>query len=163
VHDTLAPNVSCRYITGHLSDGVMILIHNDFPLEVITIISEHHGDTLLEQFHKNDPEAFEDDYRYKARKPTSSEAGVLMLVDSIEAASRAAFMKRQNGDDLSFIKTSVQSIVERFDDDHQLDNVIHGLIRRVQKIAIRELESIYHKRVVYDFDKDINIQNKNKL
>lgn len=154
IHDELPPQVSCRYITGHLSDGVMILLQNKFPTEVIEIISEHHGDTVLRQFHKDDPEAPEDNYRYKSRKPSRPESVVLMLVDSVEALARSEFLKRkeheENGE---FIKRAVQATIDRLDDDDQLDNVVHGLIKRVKRIIVRELESIYHKRVSYD-DKD---------
>ena len=156
IHDKLDPHVSCRFITGHLSDGIMILMQNGFPRNVIEIISEHHGDTILKQFHKSDPEAPEDNYRYKARKPTSTEAVVLMLTDSVEALARSEFMRHKdeenNGD---FIKRAVQATIDRLDDDDQLDNVVHGIIKRIKKIITRELESIYHKRVSYEDEKEI--------
>lgn len=155
VHDKLDPRVSCRYITGHLSDGVLILLQNDFPRNVIEIISEHHGNTILKQFHQKDPDAPEDRYRYKAKKPSSTEAVALMLADSVEALTRHEFLKRkdneENGD---FVRRAVQSKIDQLDDDDQLDNVMHGLIKRVKKIMIRELESMYHKRVSYDDDED---------
>lgn len=155
VHDTLPPNVSARYITGHLSDGIMILMQHNFPLDVIKIISEHHGDTVLRQFHKNDLDAPEDNYRYKSKKPSCAESVVLMLVDSVEALARSEFLRRKehesNGD---FIKRAVQATIDRLDDDDQLDNVVHGVIKRVKRIIIRELESIYHKRVAYDDEKE---------
>lgn len=155
IHDTLDPKVSCRFITGHLSDGILILLHNGFPRKVIEIISEHHGDSILKQFHKKDQQAPEDNYRYKARKPTSTEAVVLMLTDSVEALARSEFMRQKenegNGD---FIKRAVQATIDRLDDDDQLDNVVHGVIKRIKRIITRELESIYHKRVSYDDEKD---------
>jgi len=155
IHDSLSPDVSCRYITGHLSDGIMILMQHEFPMKAIEIISEHHGDTVLRQFHKNDPEAPEDNYRYKSRKPSSSEAVVLMLVDSVEALARSEFMRQRDGEGSGdFIKRAVQSTIDRLDDDDQLDNVVHGLIKRVKKIIIRELEASYHKRVSYDDEPD---------
>lgn len=156
IHDTLQPQISCRYITGHLSDGVMILLQNGFPRDVIEVISQHHGDTVLRQFHQKDPQAPEDKYRYKAKKPSSTEAVVLMLSDSVEALTRHEFLKKrdkeENGD---FIRRAVQSKIDQLDDDDQLDNVMHGLIKRVKKILVRELESMYHKRVSYNDDEDI--------
>jgi len=155
IHDSLKPNISCRYITGHLSDGVMILLQNNFPLDVIRIISEHHGDTILKQFHKNDSRAPEDNYRYKSRKPTSTESIVLMLVDSVEAMARSEFMsKKENEENGDFIKRAVQATIDRLDDDDQLDNVVHGIIKKIKKIITRELESAYHKRVSYSNEKE---------
>ncbi len=163
IHDDIEPNISYHLITRHVSDGVLILLQNDFPLEVIKIISEHHGDTLLRQFHKKDEESPEDLFRYKGRKPTSIESIVLMIVDSVEATSRAMMIQREddeeNGD---FIKRVIQLTIERLDDDNQLDQILHGAIKQIKRILTKELESIYHKRVSYKDDEEKVNENKNK-
>ena len=153
IHDSLDAKTSCKFITSHVADGVMILLQNDFPSKVINIVGEHHGDTVLRQFHKNDETSPEDYYRYKSRKPSCPESVVLMIVDSVEATSRSEFMRRkdvdENGDHIDKI---VQDTINRLDGDDQLDNVVHGLIKKVKRILIKELESIYHKRVSYKDD-----------
>lgn len=160
IHDDLEPQISYHLITRHVADGVMILFQHDVPAEPIKIISEHHGDTVLHQFHKKDPESPEDNYRYKSRKPTSTEAVILMIVDSVEATSRAVFIKRgfdeNNGE---FITRAIDETIERLDDDDQLDNILHGTIKQIKKILSKELESIYHKRVSYD-DEDLEENDK---
>lgn len=165
IHDNIEPNISYHLITRHVSDGVLILLQNDFPVDVIKIISEHHGDTLLKQFHKKDEESPEDHFRYKSKKPSSIESIVLMIVDSVEATSRAMMIQKEDGEENGeFIKRVIRSTIERLDDDDQLDQILHGAIKQIKRILSKELESIYHKRITYKDDEDIeNIKpNKNK-
>ncbi len=164
IHDDLEAQISYHLITRHVADGVMILFQHDVPAKAIKIVSEHHGDTVLHQFHKKDPEAPEDNYRYKSRKPTTPEAVVLMIVDSVEATSRAAFIKRgfdeNNGE---FIARAIDETIERLDDDDQIDKILHGTIKKIRRILSKELESIYHKRVSYtDEDLEENDKKENK-
>jgi hypothetical protein len=155
IHDSIEPKMSYHLITRHVSDTVMILMQHEFPRDVIQIISEHHGDTILRQFHRKDPDAPEDNYRYKGNKPSSTESVVLMLSDSVEATTRAAFLKREEDESNgNFIRRSVQRTIDRLDEDDQLDNTLHGTIKRVKRILVKELESVYHKRVTYDPDNE---------
>ena len=164
IHDNIEPNVSYHLITRHVSDGVLILLQNDFPIEIIKIISEHHGNTILRQFHKKDEESPEDLFRYKGKKPTMIESIVLMIVDSVEATSRAMIIQRKDDEENgAFIKRIIQSTIERLDDDDQLDKILHGAIKQIKRILSKELESIYHKRVAYkDEEEDKVNKNKNK-
>ena len=89
IHDNLTADMSYQTITRHVSDSVMVLVNNsDFPRDVIEIISQHHGTTVLRYF-CDKAKGKEDDYRYKTTKPNSIESMVLMVCDSIEAMSRA--------------------------------------------------------------------------
>lgn len=165
IHDDIEPNISYHLITRHVSDGVLILLQNDFPLEVIKIISEHHGDTILRQFYKKDEESLEDLFRYKGKKPTSIESIVLMIVDSVEATSRAMIIQRKDDEENGvFIKRIIQTTIEKLDDDDQLDKILHGAIKQIKRILTKELESIYHKRVTYKDEEDTDKvkENKNK-
>ena len=166
IHDNMAPNISYHLISRHISDGVLILLQNDFPLDVIKIISEHHGDTILKQFHKKDEESPEDLFRYKSRKPSSIEAIVLMIADSVEATSRGMIIqKKDDEDNIAFITRVIQFTIKRLDDDDQLDKILHGSIKQIKRILTKELEGIYHKRVAYkDDDMLVEVEkNKNKL
>jgi len=163
IHDNMDPNTSYHLITRHVSDGVLILLQNDFPVEVIKIISEHHGDTILRQFHKKDEESPEDLFRYKGRKPTSIESIVLMIVDSVEATSRAMIIQRKDDEENGvFIKRIIQSTIERLDDDDQLDKILHGAIKQIKRILSKEFESIYHKRVTYKDEEEVDEVNEIK-
>lgn len=161
IHDGMNPYDSYKFITSHLSDGVMILLQNKFPVELIEVISEHHGDTILKQFHRNDPGSPEDKYRYKSRKPTSPEAVVLIITDSVEATARSEFMRQSDHEDSKeFIQRIVQLTIDRLDDDDQLDNVMHGIIKQTKRILVKELESIYHKRVAYEPENNGTLEEK---
>lgn len=149
IHDELNPNMSYQTITRHVGDSIIYLLQiEDLPYEVIEIISQHHGDTVLQAFANKDKKTPEDSYRYKCCKPVSAEALILMLCDSIEATTRSLY---NNGDgDEDFIIKAVKGTISRLMDDQQLDNMKIGVLNTTKKILIKELESIYHKRVSYD-------------
>lgn len=154
-HDNLDPYISYQIITRHVGDSVLYLLQiEDIPQEVIKIVSQHHGNTILNAFYnKCSNDEPEDKYRYKCSKPTSTEAAILMIVDSIEATSRSIFNSGETED--KFIKEAINSTIERLVDDGQLDNMKIGTLKVVKKILFKELESIYHKRVTYESQKTI--------
>jgi len=149
IHDELDPQMSYQIITRHVGDSIIHLLQiPDLPREVIDIISQHHGDTVLQAFWNKDKKSPEDKYRYRCSKPVSSEALILMLCDSIEATTRAMYNNGEGEDD--FISKAVKGTISRLMDDQQLDNMKIGTLNTTKKILIKELESIYHKRVTYD-------------
>ncbi len=150
-HDKLDPFLSYQIITRHVGDSVVYLLQiKDLPYEVIDIISQHHGNTVLQVFYNKDKKSPEDKYRYKCCKPVSTEALILMLCDSIEATTRALFNNGDGDDD--FLLKAVNGTISRLMDDQQLDNMTIGTLNKTKKILIKELESIYHKRVTYEDD-----------
>lgn len=149
IHDELDPVMSYQIITRHVGDSIIHLLQvPEIPHDVIEIISQHHGDTILQAFHNKDKTAPEDKYRYKCSKPVSAESLILMLCDSIEATTRALY-NGGNGDE-DFILKAVKGTISRLMDDQQLDNMKIGVLNTTKKILIKELESIYHKRVNYE-------------
>jgi len=147
IHDGLEPTVSYQTITRHVSDSVMILINNpDFPRDIIEIISQHHGTTVLRYF-CDKAKGKDDDFRYKTTRPTSIESMVLMVCDGIEAMSRAL---AQAG---KFHPNKViNDTLQRLIDDGQLDEVTMKLgdLKKIKAALARELEGVYQKRVDYD-------------
>lgn len=148
-HDKLDPLISHQIITRHVGDSIIHLLQiPDLPREVIEIVSQHHGNTIVQAFYnkaKNEPE---DKFRYKCQKPVSNEALILMLCDSVEAMTRYLFSTGEK----DFIKESVDKTINRLMEDEQLDNMKIGILNKTKNILIKELESIYHKRVSYDKD-----------
>ena len=148
-HDKLEPYVSYQIITRHVGDSIIHLLQiPNLPREVIDIVAQHHGDTVLQAFYNKDKKSPEDKYRYRCSKPVSSEALILMLCDSVEATTRALFNSKDNGDD--FILKALNGTISRLMDDEQLDQIKVGILNTTKKILIKELESIYHKRVNYE-------------
>lgn len=100
-HDKLQPALSAMIITSHVTDGIKILREARFPEEIIDIVEQHHGNSLVSFFYHKAKEAAldpdeikEEDYRYKGRRPQTKEAALVMLADSVQAAIQAL----QSGD-----------------------------------------------------------------
>ena len=97
-HESLVPAMSTLVIIAHVKDGADLGRQNKLPESIIDFIQQHHGTTLVEFFYRQasqqqgkDPESAEVDessFRYPGPKPQSKEAGVLMLADAVESASR---------------------------------------------------------------------------
>lgn len=154
IHDNIDPIISYQIITKHVGDTVLYLLQiPEIPPEVIHIVSQHHGDTVLQSFYNKDKAANEDKYRYKCSKPTSTEALILMLCDSVEATSRSLFNNEKNKVD--FISLAVNKTIQRLMEDNQLDNMKIGVLNITKRLLTKELESIYHKRASYDDNKTI--------
>ena len=93
-HESLPPEVSADAIMAHVVLGAKILREHGIPEPLVEFVYTHHGNQLVEYFwHKYSeqnpsPERAEDHFRYPGMKPQTKETAILMLVDSIEAASR---------------------------------------------------------------------------
>lgn len=150
VHDNLDPYISYQIITRHVGDSVLYLIQlSDLPSEVIEIVSQHHGDTVLQSIFnkcKNEPE---ERFRYKCARPVSTEALILMIVDSVEATAKSLYASQANNSS-EFVTKSINGTIMRLTDDRQLDNMRIGTLNTTKRILTKEIESIYHKRVTYD-------------
>jgi len=156
-HDKLDPYVSYQIISRHVSDSVLYLLQmDDMPKEVAEIVSQHHGNSAIQAFFKkantNDSEKHK--FRYKCKVPQSTEAGILMIVDSTEAMVRALY--DTSNTDKDFVKKTINLAIERIENDSQIDNLTIGTAKVVKKILLKELDGTYHKRVLYD-DEDKKI------
>jgi putative nucleotidyltransferase with HDIG domain len=146
-HDDLEPEVSYQIITRHVSDSVMVLLNNpDFPRDIIEIISQHHGTTVLKYF-CDKAKGKEEDFRYKTSRPNCIESMVLMVCDAIEAMSRA-LAQAGKFDPNKVINETLQRLI----DDGQLDDVTMKLgdLKKIKSALAKELEGVYQKRVDYD-------------
>ena len=147
-HENLDARVSYQLITRHVSDSVNILINDSkFPRDLIEIISQHHGNTIVRYFFEKSGSDVEDLYRYKCSKPECIESAVLMICDHIEAKSRSLFQAGKF-DPVEVIETTINGLI----DDGQLDEVVMRLgdLKKIKEALARELEGTYQKRVDYD-------------
>jgi len=165
-HDDLDPMASYHIITRHVGDGILILLNIDeIPIEMINIISQHHGNTVLRHFFEKSGYKIDDKWRYKCRVPETTEAAILMIVDSVEATSKSMYNngEMKDGDER---RSLIRATIERLVDDGQLDNLTIGVLKIVKRILVKELDTIYHKREVYIDDKklkDVTKEEKDKL
>lgn len=154
-HDSLDPTVSYQYISRHVSDSVLRLIQLGVPTEIIRMVSEHHGDSVIKAIHAKAKEKYngstiEDHYRYKSSKPTSVDSCVLMICDVVESACRAL----SGNDKLGDVKETIERLINGMVDDEQLDVLTIGHIRVIKKLLIKDIENMFHKRLDYDVESE---------
>ena len=151
-HDKLPYEESAQIIIRHVINGIEMARKANLPEIVINFIRTHHGDTRVDYFYqsflKNFPEKAveENHFRYPGPVPFSKEAGVLMLADSIEAASRS--LKEPDEQSISNL---VDRIVKYKLDQNQLkdSDITLKEIETIKGIFKKMLMSIYHVRIDY--------------
>jgi len=151
-HDKLPYEQSAQIIIKHVHKGIEIARKHQIPESVIDFIKTHHGNTRVDFFYqsflKNSPEKFVDEniFRYPGPIPFSKETGVLMLADSVEAASRSL-----KNPDAQSINDLVERIIDYKLEQKQLDNCDLTLkdLETIKLIFKTMLMSIYHVRIDY--------------
>ncbi|WP_432714435.1 HD family phosphohydrolase [Pedobacter sp.] len=151
-HDKLPYEQSAQIIIKHVLKGIEIARRHQLPESVIDFIRTHHGNTRVDYFYqsflKNSPEKFVDEniFRYPGPIPFSKETGVLMLADSVEAASRSL-----KNPDAQSINDLVERIINYKLEQNQLDNCDLTLkdLETIKLIFKTMLMSIYHVRIDY--------------
>ncbi len=142
-HDELTPNMSAMIIRKHVKEGVELAMRWGLGRDIIHIIEQHHGTSLLTFFYDkavsiehNDKENISEDvFRYPGPKPRSKEAAIVLIADAVEAAARSI-----SSPSTSSLKSMVSKITLSKFQDHQFDDC---------ELTFRELtiiaESLYHR------------------
>jgi putative nucleotidyltransferase with HDIG domain len=153
-HDTLAPSMSALVLIGHVREGAELGRANQLPRVIIDIIEQHHGVSLMgffyqkakEHHHPGQPEINEGDFRYPGPKPRSAEAGLVMLGDVCEAATRSLAEPTPVK-----IRNMVKFVVNQIFSDGQLDecDLKTSEIAVIVNTFTNILIGIYHHRVAY--------------
>jgi cyclic-di-AMP phosphodiesterase PgpH len=154
LHKDMTPSLSTLVITNHVKEGLDIARKLKLPARLRDIIEQHHGSSIVRYFfmkakEKYDPELHkigEEDYRYPGPRPTSREAGLVLLADSVEAASRS--LKSPTQDNL---KRLITEIFNNYLQDGQLDDCDFSLrdLRMAAASFFSILFAVYHPRVEY--------------
>jgi hypothetical protein len=146
-HDNVEPKFSYEMITRHVSDSCMVLAQNGFPVEVISLVSMHHGNTITASFWKKSGETPEtkDSFRYHSITPNSTEAVVLMVCDRVEAQARSMFQSGSLNRE-----TLIDAIITDLMSDGQLDKITIGDLRKLKDVLNSEIHALYHERIDYD-------------
>ena len=151
-HDRMTPNLSTLVITSHTNDGAEIAEKYKVPLAVRNIISQHHGTTLAAYFYfkakKTDKtdSVKQEDFRYPGPRPSTKEAAVVMLADSVEAAIRSMIEKTEGK-----MEGLVRKIIKDKLDDGQLDLCDLTLrdLDMIAKAFMRVFGGYFHEREEY--------------
>jgi len=153
-HEELNPQLSALVIINHVKDGLDLARKLRLPDKIKEIIAQHHGSSLVRYFYekakeKYDPELHrvgEESYRYPGPPPQSKEAALIMLADSVEAASRSL-----SSHDRDTLKRMIHEIFQNYVEDGQLDECDLSF-KDLHKIAhsfLDTLDAIYHPRLKY--------------
>ena len=149
-HDELTPAQSAKTIIKHVTDGIDLAHKYKLPERIIDFIRTHHGRSLTYYFYKKEldtnPEAKEEDFRYPGPIPFSKETAILMMADSVEAATKS--LKNPTYEAL---EEFVERIIKKQLDDNQFANsdISFKEIERIKKVFKSKLTNIYHVRIAY--------------
>ncbi|HCS47168.1 MAG TPA: hypothetical protein DIW61_02480 [Candidatus Aminicenantes bacterium] len=154
LHKDMTPSLSSLVIINHVKEGAEAAKKLKLPKKIKEIIEQHHGSSLVRYFfHKAkevyDPEMQkieEENYRYPGPPPQGKEAALIMLADSVEAASRS--IKSPSRENL---KRLIIEIFENYLQDGQLDDCDFSLreLRAIAESFHTTLFAIYHPRIQY--------------
>ena len=152
-HEKLAPSMSSLILTAHVKDGVDLARKHQLGEAICDIIQQHHGTCLISYFYNkaqnqssNPNKVNIDDFRYSGPRPQTKEAGLVLVADQVEAAS-----KTLSDPTPARIQGMVQKIINKIFADGQLDQCeltlkeLHLIAKHCNKI----LSGIFHQRIQY--------------
>ncbi|MBR1519388.1 MAG: HDIG domain-containing protein [Prevotella sp.] len=151
-HDNMPYTESAHIIISHVADGLKIADKYSLPQFIKDFISTHHGCGMAKYFyikqkneHPND-EIDESQFQYPGPNPFTREQAILMMADSVEAASRSLSEYTEEA-----IATLVDNIIDRQVADGFFTNcpITFSDIRQAKAVIIERLKSIYHTRISY--------------
>ena len=151
-HNDISNVESAQIIISHVLDGIEMAKKARLPEQVVEFIRTHHGTRRTEYFYimekreHPDEEVDPADFTYHGPIPFSRETAVLMICDSVEAASRSLKEPDENN-----ISNLVDNIIQKQTDDGQFQNVDLTLrdFTTIKKVLKKKLMSIYHIRIAY--------------
>jgi len=155
IHDGLPPELSARIIFSHITEGIELARSHRLGRPVIEAVTQHQGTTLLRVFYQRAQEQAqvtgrpvdEADYRYPGPRPQTRESGILMMGDSVEAATRA--LKNPSPAEL---KERVGKIIGEKMADGQLSDCALTIadLANIEESFTRVLVmGVYHSRIEY--------------
>ncbi|OIQ23755.1 HDIG domain-containing metalloprotein [Lacinutrix sp. MedPE-SW] len=149
-HDELSAKESANIIVDHVINGIEIAKKNNLPDRVIDFIRTHHGTSTVYYFYMKEKAINEnidiEDFSYLGPKPFSKETAILMMCDSVEAASKS--LKEPSA---TKIDSFVENILNKQMEDGQFlnANITFKEIQHIKKVLKRKLANIYHLRIEY--------------
>ena len=150
-HEKLAPTMSAMILEAHVKEGVELAIENNLPKSIIDFITGHHGTSTMTYFYEKAKQEQGEtpdikDYQYPGPNPTSKEVAIVMLADSVEAASRTLDDPKP-----ARIRNLVHRIFMDKFDSGLLENSSLTLrdIKKIEDSFVRVLIAFHHRRIKY--------------
>ncbi|MCH6257092.1 HDIG domain-containing protein [Puniceicoccaceae bacterium K14] len=161
-HDEKSPSFSALVIKSHVKEGVNIGLTYKLPRPVIDVIRQHHGTNLIRFFyHKaiqqaeaeggTSTDVHESTYRYDGPKPQTKENAVILIADSLEAASRSLHKVTPNN-----VEELVDRIMSVNIEDGQLDEspITLSDLSKIRESFIFTILNSLHSRIAYPGGKE---------
>jgi putative nucleotidyltransferase with HDIG domain len=153
-HDSAPPEQSAMIITAHVREGVEMGQRARLPQPLVDIIDQHHGTSLVAYFYRKASAACdivvdESGFRYEGHRPSTKEAGLVMLADAAEAAARAC-----DPGGPAELEALVRRVVEGKVKDGQLadSGLSSDELEAVVRVYAKMLSGVRHPRVEYPGD-----------
>lgn len=166
-HDDLAPSMSALIIIAHVKEGVDLSLKHGLNKQIIDVIQEHHGTSLVYYFYQRAlqqqqdaraggkimnireediPEVQEESFRYPGPKPQTKESAIVSLADIVESASRSLEKPTPQK-----IEQLVNELIEERIADGQLDecDLTLGELRKIAERFRFTLMTMLHTRIAY--------------
>jgi putative nucleotidyltransferase with HDIG domain len=151
-HDEMRPSLSAAVIKSHVRIGIEKARQLKLPQAIIDIIAQHHGQGLITFFYHRavkegkNPRLSRDDYSYPGVRPRTKEAAVLMLADTVEAASRTL----KHPTEVRLERFVQDMIMEKFNSGELGDsNLTLRDLELIRKSFVHILEGYFHTRIEY--------------
>lgn len=164
-HSSINPSISKMVIMNHIKEGIELAKKYKLKPAIVDFIAQHHGTSLVYYFYRRALEEIEEDeriqeegFRYSGPRPNSKETAIVLLADSVEAASRVI-----DDPQPSKIKEVVHKVINNKFIDGQLDDCDLTLkdLEKIANVFIHMLTGIYHGRIKYpESPKKENIHKK---
>ncbi|MBU0754906.1 MAG: HDIG domain-containing protein [Planctomycetes bacterium] len=151
-HNLLNPEMSTLIITAHTKDGLEMADYYGLPKAIQAFITEHHGTSAVEYFYREalarseeDTRVSRDAFRYPGPRPRTKETAIVMLADSVEAATRSLTDPAPGR-----VQTQIHEVIMNKLADSQLDESPLTLrdLRRIEDAFFQVAVGIFHKRPV---------------
>jgi len=149
-HDELSPKESAKIIIDHVINGIEIAKKNNLPDRVVEFIRTHHGTSTVRYFYNKQMELNSEfdssGFKYNGPNPFSKETAILMMCDSVEAASKS--LKDPTS---TKINSFVDAIIGIQMDANQFlnANITFKEIESIKKVLKHKLANMYHLRIEY--------------
>ena len=161
-HDKLSFEKSAQIIIEHVTKGVEIAKKHKLPYQIISFIETHHGTTKTKYFYHSFINKYPDKkvdiskFTYPGPAPFSKETAVLMMADSVEAASRSLKVYTDET-----INELIDKIIDTQINEGQLDNVELTFkdITTIKNIFKNKIKNIYHTRIEYPEENSTDLKN----
>ncbi len=149
-HDELSSKESATTIINHVIDGIEMAKKYNLPDRVVDFIRTHHGTSLVYYFYNQEKNlesgAKDEDFKYPGPKPFSKETAILMMCDSVEAASKSLKEPTSTKID-AFVENIINKQIES--DQFLNANITFKEIQSIKKVLKHKLANIYHLRIEY--------------